>query len=241
MRGRVLNILVPSPSHRPFVPPSHRPTISGMMDHAQSPRYNNYVGPQVVGHQYSGQSHSSSHVGFQQNASGSYQHNFMPQQELQFTVPIYSHYQFQQPIPTPIDSPTFFYVPQVINGRVEYTLQASASYQTYGRHSVGVSNIGLDTSFVDRKPSTAPAPVGLPPRAPPRRPKQSGFALWVGNLPRDVRLQQLADFFAMDGIESICLIHKSHCAFINYKTEEISVNALSLFNHKGKALPFLLM
>ena len=71
------------------------------------------------------------------------------------------------------------------------------------------------------------------PRGPPRKPKRSGFALWVGNLPRDVALEELKEFFALDGLESIFLIRKSNCAFVNYKTEEACSLALSMFNDKS--------
>lgn len=71
------------------------------------------------------------------------------------------------------------------------------------------------------------------PRGPPRKPKQSGFALWVGNLPRDVRLEDLKDFFALGGLESIFLIRKSNCAFVNYRTEEDCAAALATFNDKS--------
>ena len=70
------------------------------------------------------------------------------------------------------------------------------------------------------------------PRGPPRKPKQSGFAIWVGNLPRDVGLEELKEFFALDALESIFLIRKSNCAFVNYKTEEACNLALSTFNDK---------
>jgi hypothetical protein len=76
-------------------------------------------------------------------------------------------------------------------------------------------------------------PDFAPPRGPPRKPKQSGFALWVGNLPRDVVLEELKEFFALDGLESIFLIRKSNCAFVNYKTEEACSRALSTFNDKS--------
>lgn len=71
------------------------------------------------------------------------------------------------------------------------------------------------------------------PRGPPRKPKQSGFALWVGNLPRDVRLEEMKDFFALDGLESIFLIRKSNCAFVNYRTEDNCATALATFNDKS--------
>ncbi|KAE8554552.1 hypothetical protein EYB25_003091 [Talaromyces marneffei] len=61
----------------------------------------------------------------------------------------------------------------------------------------------------------------MPPRGPPRKPKQSGHALWVGNLPPSTNVLDLKDHFAKDAtsdIESVFLISKSNCAFVNYKS-----------------------
>jgi hypothetical protein len=70
-------------------------------------------------------------------------------------------------------------------------------------------------------------------RGPPRKPKQSGYALWCGNLPAQTDIIQLKDHFsrdATDTIESVFLISKSNCAFINYKTEESCTAALTRFH-----------
>ena len=88
------------------------------------------------------------------------------------------------------------------------------------------------TTFSDETSPSASDPENLLPRGPPRKPKQSGFALWVGNLPRDVLLEELKEFFALEGLESIFLIRKSNCAFVNYRTEEACSVALSTFNDK---------
>lgn len=65
------------------------------------------------------------------------------------------------------------------------------------------------------------------PRGPPRKPRQSGFALWVGNLPFGASIVALKDHFSRDArheIESLCLLAPSSCAFVNYKSEA-AVNA----------------
>jgi RNA recognition motif-containing protein len=70
-------------------------------------------------------------------------------------------------------------------------------------------------------------------RGPPRKPKQSGFALWCGNLPAQTNIVDLKDHFSRDAtneIESVFLIAKSNCAFINYKTEESCTSALTRFH-----------
>jgi hypothetical protein len=91
-------------------------------------------------------------------------------------------------------------------------------------------------SFSDEPAAISSDPENFLPRGPPRKPKQSGFALWVGNLPRDVRLEELKDFFAIEGLESIFLIRKSNCAFVNYKKEEDCAKALATFNDKSTIL-----
>lgn len=71
------------------------------------------------------------------------------------------------------------------------------------------------------------------PRGPPRKPKQSGHALWVGNLPPATTVIELKDYFSRDAthdIESVFLISKSNCAFVNYKTEEACMAAMTRFH-----------
>lgn len=78
-------------------------------------------------------------------------------------------------------------------------------------------------------------PIATPsyPRGPPRKPKQSGHALWVGNLPPGVSIHDLKDHFSRDAtndIESLFLISKSNCAFVNYRTEAACVAAMNRFH-----------
>ncbi|KAB8232525.1 putative YT521-B-like splicing factor [Aspergillus alliaceus] len=71
------------------------------------------------------------------------------------------------------------------------------------------------------------------PRGPPRKPKQSGNALWIGNLPPATDINELKDYFAREAtrdVESVFLISKSNCAFVNYKTEAACLAALSRFH-----------
>src|SRR6201996_5238392 len=70
-------------------------------------------------------------------------------------------------------------------------------------------------------------------RGPPRKPKQSGHALWVGNLPPATHIIDLKDHFAREAtedIESVFLISKSNCAFVNYKTEASCAAAMTRFH-----------
>jgi hypothetical protein len=71
------------------------------------------------------------------------------------------------------------------------------------------------------------------PRGPPRKPKQSGHALWVGNLPPSATIISLKEHFSKDftrEIESLFLISKSNCAFVNYRTEEACARAMQRFH-----------
>ncbi|KAL6233889.1 hypothetical protein BDW75DRAFT_231597 [Aspergillus navahoensis] len=87
-------------------------------------------------------------------------------------------------------------------------------------------------SSVTQDPSEA-APKSNPPKALPRKPKQSGNALWVGNLAPGTNIVELKDYFSQDAtkdLESVFLISRSNCAFVNYKTEEACIKALSRFH-----------
>lgn len=77
------------------------------------------------------------------------------------------------------------------------------------------------------------ASVPSTPRGPPRKPRQSGHALWVGNLPSATIVSDLKDHFSRDAtkdIESVFLISKSNCAFVNYRTEEACAAAMARFH-----------
>ncbi|KAL9583716.1 MAG: hypothetical protein Q9212_002543 [Teloschistes hypoglaucus] len=82
-------------------------------------------------------------------------------------------------------------------------------------------------------PKLAPGPIPSSPRGPPRKPKQSGHALWVGNLPTGARIFDLKDHFSREAtttIESVFLISKSNCAFVNYRTDEACAAAMGRFH-----------
>ncbi|KAJ4344020.1 hypothetical protein N0V95_006441 [Ascochyta clinopodiicola] len=77
------------------------------------------------------------------------------------------------------------------------------------------------------------ASVSSIPRGPPRKPKQSGHALWVGNLPPGTTVVSLKDHFSREAtkdIESLFLISKSNCAFVNYRTEHSCTAAMHRFH-----------
>ncbi|KAF2169091.1 hypothetical protein M409DRAFT_21102 [Zasmidium cellare ATCC 36951] len=94
---------------------------------------------------------------------------------------------------------------------------------------------GLPTDIAQfaRRGSADTAPIPSFPRGPPRKPKQSGHALWVGNLPPQALVTDLKDHFSRDAttdIESVFLIAKSNCAFVNYRTEAACVAAMNRFH-----------
>ncbi|KAJ5680350.1 hypothetical protein N7536_011489 [Penicillium majusculum] len=85
----------------------------------------------------------------------------------------------------------------------------------------------------DRSPSQPSPTAPSTPRGPPRKPKQSGHALWVGNLPPGANVVDLKDHFSQEAtndIESVFLISKSNCAFVNYKSAAACVAALARFH-----------
>ncbi|KAF5674053.1 hypothetical protein FHETE_3113 [Fusarium heterosporum] len=72
-------------------------------------------------------------------------------------------------------------------------------------------------------------------RGPPRKPRQSGHAIWIGNLPPQTDLMNLVHHVCKEtlGLESLFLISKSNCAFANFKDEE-TCNAAQQKLHDSK-------
>ncbi|KAI1441099.1 hypothetical protein F5Y02DRAFT_316179 [Annulohypoxylon stygium] len=64
-------------------------------------------------------------------------------------------------------------------------------------------------------------------RGPPRKPRQSGHAIWIGNLPPQTDLMSLVQHVCKEapGLESLFLISKSNCAFANFKDEQSCIEA----------------
>ncbi|KAI7654437.1 hypothetical protein KC318_g13596 [Hortaea werneckii] len=86
-------------------------------------------------------------------------------------------------------------------------------------------------TFARRASETAPVPSY--PRGPPRKPKQTAHALWVGNLPPAANVTDLKGHFSHDAtkdIESLFLISKSNCAFVNYRIESACIAAMHRFH-----------
>jgi hypothetical protein len=73
-------------------------------------------------------------------------------------------------------------------------------------------------------------------RAPPWKPKQSGHALGIGNLPLNANIIDLKDHFssgATQDIESLFLISKSRCTFANYRSEATCQTAMQRFHRSS--------
>ena len=73
-------------------------------------------------------------------------------------------------------------------------------------------------------------------RGPPRKPRQSGHALWVGNLPFSTDIVKLKEHFseaATTTIQSVFWISKSKSAFVKYSTSEALLGAMNRF-HKSR-------
>ncbi|KAJ3494181.1 hypothetical protein NLG97_g4247 [Lecanicillium saksenae] len=64
-------------------------------------------------------------------------------------------------------------------------------------------------------------------RGPPRKPHQSGYAIWIGNLPPQTELMSLVHHVCelAPELQSLFLISKSNCAFANFKEETTSIKA----------------
>lgn len=71
------------------------------------------------------------------------------------------------------------------------------------------------------------------PRGPPKKPPQSGYALWVGNLPGGSTLGDLLQLFGTQNIQSIFLIERTNCAFVNYLNQSSVENALEIIAQRG--------
>jgi hypothetical protein len=157
-----------------------------------------------------------------------YQYSNRPQQSPMQAQPPYNYGLMQQgysPVdmrfppqqfPTGYGLPAGYADPSTIpNSGTHHTTTNCSSTAPYARRSSG--------------------PVAIPsfPRGPPRKPKQSGHALWVGNLPPAATVTDLKDHFARDAtadIQSLFLISKSNCAFVNYRSEAACVAAMNRFH-----------
>ncbi|KDE04692.1 hypothetical protein MVLG_04915 [Microbotryum lychnidis-dioicae p1A1 Lamole] len=104
----------------------------------------------------------------------------------------------------------------------------------------------LSRSNSDSATVSAPVPVTASSRPGETRlrsglPDRSTWAMWCGNIPSDATEAELLDFFAVRGVsaataadlygvESIHLIARSNCAFVNYSSEFLMQQAITRSN-----------
>ncbi|TIC93820.1 Zinc finger CCCH domain-containing protein 45 [Colletotrichum higginsianum] len=90
----------------------------------------------------------------------------------------------------------------------------------------GVDHNGAPVSSTHKPSDVGEGRSGIV-RGPPRKPRQSGHAIWIGNLPPQTDLMNLVHHVCKEanGLESLFLISKSNCAFANFKDEQTCITA----------------
>lgn len=109
----------------------------------------------------------------------------------------------------------------------------TAFSQTHSNSKGGFKGSSKSTPNIGSATPTHPSSPSVP-RGPPRKPKQTGYALWVGNLPLSADVAALKDHFSLcfgHELESVRLIPKSNCGFVNYRTEAARDQAMLRFNN----------
>lgn len=71
---------------------------------------------------------------------------------------------------------------------------------------------------------------------PPLKPKQTGYSLWIGNLPFDVSIFEILQIFGFNNISSVFLIQKTFCAFVNFDSEHALNTAKDIFRANGEKI-----
>ncbi|CEJ90667.1 hypothetical protein VHEMI06434 [[Torrubiella] hemipterigena] len=125
-------------------------------------------------------------------------------------------------MPMAPQSPTFYANPQPNRpGRNQHGQQHS-NWQQQASQPTQSSR-----SHHQNRPKITPIKSSNSIRGPPRKPKQSGHAIWIGNLPPATKLLDLVDHVCQEteNLESLFLISKSNCAFANFKDEQMSLDA----------------
>ncbi|KAK4966028.1 hypothetical protein LTR28_003341 [Elasticomyces elasticus] len=173
------------------------------------------------------------------SAPGSAQQGYPPFNQ---AGPQYGYYASQF-MPQGQSVPSFLqFPPQALDSFAQdnaHFTQMSSPYGATDPRSLGrgvnpglAPGLGMVASGFSRRASETSSSIQYP-RGPPRKPKQSGFALWVGNLPPGTTILELKDHFSKDAtkdIESLFLISKSNCAFVNYRTEAACTAAMNRFH-----------
>ncbi|CAJ0836840.1 10812_t:CDS:10 [Entrophospora sp. SA101] len=141
--------------------------------------------------------------------------NFYPYHQ----IPVFSSL---HPPPPQYHNHSPIFTPQHIQPR--YLNQSSASSVDSGFSSRRSSMDQLRTPDFD--------PQNISRMYQQKKPKQLDKALWVGNLPETTTYEELEEFFEDENMESVFLIKKSNCAFVNYKSHEAVIEAVNKYNEK---------
>ncbi|KAG6273187.1 hypothetical protein E4U49_001160 [Claviceps purpurea] len=129
--------------------------------------------------------------------------------------------QYQQPAcMMPAHVPTRSHMPGAPNPDVRaFGISSIQGGRSQGNQAIGriIRNPTADLLTNLKAPSSKRNAV----RGPPRKPRQSDHALWIGNIPPRTDIMALLDHVCKEtqGLESLLLIPKSQCAFTNYKDE----------------------
>ncbi|KAM0756608.1 hypothetical protein T439DRAFT_321311 [Meredithblackwellia eburnea MCA 4105] len=140
------------------------------------------------------------------------------------------------------------------------TMQALGPPSTIATLVASGKSTSLPASFIPSASLPAPSTKSLPQTLSPGKargavlksglpavPNRSPWAMWVGNIPSDATIEELWRFFgsrrqavsgempvgAMEGssgVESIHIISRSNCCFINYISEDTLLEAIRLTN-----------
>ncbi|KAG6310540.1 hypothetical protein E4U22_003229 [Claviceps purpurea] len=155
---------------------------------------------------------------------------------------------------------TLYYPGQMImdSGRSNYLYPGVAQYQQHaysmpapvpwGSHMSGTPNPDMrafprvEETAIRSSRSQAQIPKRNVVCGPARRPRESGHALWIGNLPPHTDLMTLVEHICKKtvGLESLFLIPKSNCAFANYKDEAACSAARQKLNNSRFQSAFLI-
>ncbi|KAH6675547.1 YT521-B-like domain-containing protein [Halenospora varia] len=174
-------------------------------------------------------------VPYQAQLQGMYATNHMPSpQNTQAGTPVNQFFQGQGYMPQQNQSQYFMQPGQYQQQSQMYSRNSPASpYGTRGGY-MGESRLPIQHSrgeYLAAVPSVSPAgrsssiasSAGQSSvvRGPPRKPRQSGHAIWIGNLPPQTDLMSLVLHVCKEtvGLESLFFISKSNCAFANFKDE----------------------
>lgn len=168
-----------------------------------------------------------------------YDQYFQPSYVSGSGVPLY-----QSPLGSPLHMGTpnpyesmFLFPQSSIFASYLQSMQNGQGQQQHHQHSN--PNLSASSSFVKNGPQgmiSLPASFMSVPRGPPKKPKQSGYALWVGNLPRSTTLIELCSLFGTSEIQSIFLIQRTLCAFVNYSSKTAMEEGIASFGRRGSSI-----